>query len=30
VRNRDMSSVIRQSLKADLEDSGAGHSRTIK
>ncbi|MHC8332766.1 hypothetical protein [Pseudomonas sp. LB3P25] len=30
VRNRYMSSIIRQSLKADLEDSGAGHSRTIK
>ena len=30
VRNRDVSSVTRQRLKADLEDSGAGHSRTIK
>lgn len=29
VRNRCMGAVMRQSLKADLEDSGAGHSRTI-
>ncbi|WP_146206879.1 hypothetical protein [Pseudomonas sp. 43mfcvi1.1] len=30
VRNRSLGSVTGQSLKADLEDSGAGHSRTIK
>ena len=29
VRNRCMGAVMRQSLKADLKDSGAGHSRTI-
>ena len=30
VRNHCMGPVIRQSLKTDLEDSGAGHSRTIR
>lgn len=30
VINRCMGAVMRQSLKADLEDSGAGHSRTIR
>ncbi|WP_156338314.1 hypothetical protein [Pseudomonas sp. MIACH] len=29
VINRRVGAVMRQSLKADLEDSGAGHSRTI-
>lgn len=29
VINRYVGAVMRQSLKADLEDSGAGHSRTI-
>jgi hypothetical protein len=29
VINRCMGAVMRQSLKADLEDSGTGHSRTI-